>query len=109
MSRREVGPVIVSFSLVCRLFPDLSFPDSRLSYFFFFKGSGAPRDLPSSPPRRSPDLRRQPKPQLADDLGPHVECGVGVPPLLERQGRPELAYRDISRHDHTSFASSRTH
>src|SRR3989454_4171528 len=56
MSRREVGPVIVSFSLVCRLFPDLSFPDSRLSYFFFFKGSGAPRDLPSSPPRPSPDL-----------------------------------------------------
>src|SRR2546421_167425 len=23
--------------------------------FFFFKGTGAPRDLPSSPPRRSPD------------------------------------------------------
>src|SRR2546430_9062656 len=28
---------------------------SHLS-FFFFKGSGDPRDLPSSPPRRSPDL-----------------------------------------------------
>src|SRR2546429_7628478 len=26
--------------------------------FFFFKGSGAPRDLPSSPPRPSPDPQR---------------------------------------------------
>src|SRR5258705_3071632 len=26
--------------------------------FFFFKGYGHPRDLPSSPPRRSPDPRR---------------------------------------------------
>src|SRR5258708_37925420 len=26
------------------------------SFFFFFYGYGAPRDLPSSPPRRSPDL-----------------------------------------------------
>src|SRR2546429_2088757 len=26
------------------------------SFFFFFNGSGAPRDLPSSPPRPSPDL-----------------------------------------------------
>src|SRR5256885_5848038 len=25
-------------------------------YFFFFKGSATPRDLPSSPTRRSPDL-----------------------------------------------------
>src|SRR2546429_7513571 len=29
---------------------------STTSYFFFFKGSAAPRDLPSSPPRRSSDL-----------------------------------------------------
>src|SRR2546430_11249288 len=31
---------------------------SRVLFFFFFKGSGAHRDLPSSPPRRSPDLIR---------------------------------------------------
>src|SRR5256885_5852208 len=31
----------------------------RWCSFFFFKGSAAPRDLPSSPPRRSPDPRRR--------------------------------------------------
>src|SRR5256885_15322406 len=31
--------------------------------FFFFKGSAAHRDLPSSPPRRSPDLPRVAKTQ----------------------------------------------
>src|SRR5207245_10679984 len=50
--------------------------------------------------------RRQAKRQLANDLRPHVECGVGVAPLLERQGRPELAYRDIGRHGHTSLSES---
>src|SRR2546430_5683063 len=29
---------------------------AETTFFFFFKGSGAHRDLPSSPPRRSPDL-----------------------------------------------------
>src|SRR5207247_179028 len=44
--------------------------------------------------------------ERADALRPVVECGVGVPPLLERQGRPELAYCDIGRHGHTSLSES---
>src|SRR5256885_16090541 len=45
--------------------------------FFFFKETAPPRDLPSSPPRRSPDLGAfQPQP-----LGcKRAECGLVVTP-----------------------------
>src|SRR2546421_5647016 len=42
-------------ALRSRIFP----PWPRLATFFFFKGSAAHRVLPSSPTRRSPDLREQ--------------------------------------------------
>src|SRR2546430_17715987 len=40
---------------MCRLCEDNAVSHGRL-FFFFFKGSGDPGDLPSSPTRRSPDL-----------------------------------------------------
>src|SRR5260370_38021295 len=55
--KRAVHLHLLSFTLlhfVCFWFTD--FP-SHTTWFFFFKGSGAHRDLPSSPPRPFPDLR----------------------------------------------------
>src|SRR5256885_13614907 len=55
------------------------------SSFFFFKGSGTPRVLPSSPPRPSPDLA------LVGLHAPHPPRG---PPLLPvpAPGAPALSH-----------------
>src|SRR2546430_16939652 len=47
-------------------------------YFFFFKRSGAPRDLHSSPPRRSSDLEDQRDDAPVDEVG-MVDAGEGLP------------------------------
>ncbi len=61
------------------------------------RGEPAGRDLQGGVPVMVRE-RRQAERQLADDLRPHVERGVGVAPPLERQGRPEVAGRDVRRH-----------
>src|SRR2546427_12904323 len=55
---------VSSFFSCSVFFRDLSAPPTLC--FFFFKGTGPPRDLPSFPPRRSSDLLFEaPLPQLA--------------------------------------------
>src|SRR2546430_16991514 len=54
--------------------------------FFFFQGSGAPRDLPSSPTRRSPDLLVGIRPGLARQharVGAQPDHLVAQPAVLE--------------------------
>src|SRR5256885_13890317 len=56
-------------------------------FFFFFNESGDPRDLPSSPPRPSPDLRLAP----LLDLAPVAERDrerVDVDPRLDLANKP---------------------
>src|SRR5260370_42202245 len=73
--------------------------------FFFFKGSGAPGDLPSSPTRRSPDLQppvragRQRREQLVD---PAVGDRPGDPlghrrPVASGPLGPPLVHRVVVR------------
>src|SRR3712207_9414544 len=60
--------------------------------FFFFKGYGAPRDLPSSPPRRSSDLGgpRHARRQRQADAGERRRRDrAGDPDLLRRALRGE--------------------
>src|SRR2546427_10096033 len=59
------------------------FPTQRS--FFFFKGSAAPRDLPFSPPRRSPD-----------PPGPRPRMAAATPPATSRtlaSASPCLSHR----------------
>src|SRR2546429_9443021 len=72
-------------------------------YFFFFKGSGAPRDLPSSPTRRSSDLRDATRIQLLE-RGPAVSEIRHKTPIGAWDGgfAPGL---DPARGDYASFAS----
>src|SRR2546429_7831025 len=53
--------------------------------FFFFKGSGDPRDLPSSPTRRSSDLFFFGKSRLGDWTSLVRECGS--PTMTVRRAR----------------------
>src|SRR2546430_12490338 len=46
-------------------------------FFFFFKGSGAPGDLPFSPPRRSSDLTRASRSKLARLSASAAGLGAG--------------------------------
>src|SRR2546430_14461942 len=73
--------------------------------FFFFNGSGPPRDLPSSPPRRSPDLRplsdssstsaaetSSPRPrqlQLREPIGVGNPLDDGDPAVLDGEAEHE--------------------
>src|SRR2546430_15186807 len=84
--------------------------------FFFFKSPAAPRDLPSSPPRRSPDPRLTLRRELAqaahpllrraavvfDDrldlaAGEHAAAGVDVFHRHLRPAHDELAREGVAR------------
>ena len=57
-------------------------------------------------------LRRQRKPDFTDDLGPHVQRGVRVSPLVERQAWPGLCAgrrdtRSLPSHTNLLFKPSR--
>src|SRR3989449_8682910 len=73
------------------------------SFFFFFKSSGPPRDLPSSPPRPSPDLEPATvehgvrDTQLLGPPGQHLSHGFGcgdVGPVLQVLPHFLIARRD---------------
>src|SRR2546422_4443245 len=63
--------------------------------FFFFKGSAAPRDLPSSPPRRSPDLVEPMGTDVAD--GAQLAAAPGLQPPVPVRGaqQPVLEIRAV--------------
>src|SRR2546430_6311007 len=102
---------------------------TRYIHFFFFKGYGAPRDLPSSPTRRSSDLQDpavhvveselvyvEPFQRLGGDLGrdlaPGAHLRVVAHPLqkpVRDARRAAAAARDLGRsEEHTSELQSQS-
>src|SRR2546422_5733316 len=82
-----------------------------LPFFFFFKGSGAPGDLPSFPTRRSSDLRAvsaigSPRPSWMSREERNRACPPSwyVPTSKETRVRDRKSTRLNSSHGYISYA-----
>src|SRR5258708_35082969 len=71
--------------------PSLLFPSTvtfpAIIFFFFFKGSGPPRVLPSSPPRPSPNLPGALAPPPAPPMPQRFSGRGGGRPAVRAAGR----------------------
>src|SRR5256885_5645204 len=92
----------LSFALV------LFFHHAETSHFlfFFFKGSAAPRDLPSSPTRPSPDLPKAAKKPAAKAKAPAAEKPKAAAKAKEPEKAPEPQGMTFSFEDIASLASA---
>src|SRR3712207_4669725 len=85
----------------------------RAAYWcvFFFKGNGAPRDLPSSPTRRSPDLgveHRQVEPRVVRHVSGAPDHDARVHDPVSARREPAARAVDACRsEEHTSELQSR--
>src|SRR5256885_10306726 len=82
-----------SWSLARARFVSASYRATSIFFFFFFKYRGTPRDLPFSPPRRSPDREGIEVPIIPlTEFPEHADLAVECAPaaILERICRPML-------------------